>query len=90
MAHGNSAIACRGAVEQAVGDRRLHDGGEIGGVGRRERALHRRARPRGGRSAVLRPEKEKSQPGRPSIGRGRAKRAGSPVGRRRSIAGPPG
>ena len=42
------------------------------------------------RSAVLRPAKEKSQPGRPLSGRGKAKRAGSPSRAARSIEGPPG
>src|SRR5690606_18864879 len=42
------------------------------------------------RSAVLSPEKEKLQPGWPSIGRGSAKRPVSPVRDARSTAGPPG
>ena len=42
------------------------------------------------RSAVLSPENEKLQPGWPSIGRGRAKRVGSPPRAARSTAGPPG
>ena len=42
------------------------------------------------RTAVLRPENEKSQPVRPSIGRGSAKRALSPACAARSTAGPPG
>ena len=42
------------------------------------------------RTAVFRPEKEKSQPGLRHIGRGSAKRRGSPPTAARSTAGPPG
>ncbi|MCH7549272.1 MAG: sulfatase-like hydrolase/transferase [Candidatus Krumholzibacteriota bacterium] len=42
------------------------------------------------RTAVLSPENEKSQPARRIIGRGRAKRSGSPSRAARSTAGPPG
>ena len=41
-------------------------------------------------TAVLRPEKLKSQPARPSNGRGNRSRAASPLEARRSTAGPPG
>ena len=42
------------------------------------------------RTAVFRPDKEKSGFGRPIIGRGKAKRSGSPSAAWRSISGPPG
>ena len=42
------------------------------------------------RTAVLRPEREKSAPARPCIGRGKAKRSGSPARPRVSTCGPPG
>ena len=42
------------------------------------------------RTAVLRPENEKSHPGLPFMGRGNAKRVASPFAAARSIAGPPG
>ena len=60
---------------------RLERGAEIGDV-----AAHRSRRSVSTvrRTAVLRPEKEKSQPGCPSIGRGRAKRCGSPLARPRA------
>ena len=42
------------------------------------------------RTAFLRPEKLKSQPGLPFMGRGRAKRAGSPRSAALCTCGPPG
>ena len=42
------------------------------------------------RTAVFRPEKERSQPSRSSSGRGSAKRRGSPAAASRSTSGPPG
>ena len=42
------------------------------------------------RTAVLRPENEKSQPGRPFIGRGNSKRVASPPSAAFSSSGPPG
>ena len=42
------------------------------------------------RTAVFKPENEKSQPGLPFIGRGKVKRCGSPPCAAASMAGPPG
>ena len=48
------------------------------------------SRSRARRTAVLRPEKERSHPSRSRSGRGRAKRSGSPPRAAASTAGPPG
>ncbi len=42
------------------------------------------------RTAVLRPDSEKSGFGRPCIGRGKSNRSGSPLAASRSTDGPPG
>ena len=67
------------AVDQHVADRALERGAEIGD---RLRVVLGGSFSTVWRTAVFRPEKEKSQPGLRHIGRGRAKRCGSPPLRR--------
>ena len=76
------------AVLEQSTDRRLKRGAEVGDVARAQR---RDATAPRWRIAVFSPESEKSAFGRPSSGRGRAKRVGIAVaGAAASTAGPPG
>ena len=65
----------RNAVAKRVGNRQLERGANVGDIVIRSAA---RLRCAAWRTAVFSPEKEKSGRGSPFIGRGKAKRAGSP------------
>ncbi len=87
-ASGRSGERVLQAVGEDIGDGGLEAGGNVGGA-----LLGSAPSPCAATSwatAVFRPEKEKSQPGRCSSGRGRAKALASPCRAKASSAGPPG